>query len=195
MTRRDDAYNLRVSAASAQADAAYDTQESNGDEGLYADYRASFTKGLPHNNLGEVDTSAYDALLGALNTGQTRDFEAITMGGTRKLANPQGAYKFELVGLDSHKTFMRPAPAFESAETAAEMAELYWKALCRDVPFTEYSTNTLVQAAAADLNAFTKTVGPKTKMLHDITQELPAPAPLSRRKARHRSGLFPAGMS
>ena len=162
MTRRNDAYNLRVSAASTQADTTYDTQESNGDEGLYADYRASFTKGLPHNALGEVETSAYEALLGALESGRTEDFETITLGGTRKLANPQGAYKFELVGLDSHKTYMRPAPAFESAETAAEMAELYWKALCRDVPFAEFGTNTLVQAAAADLNAFTKTVGPKT---------------------------------
>jgi len=162
MTRTADAYSVRLSAASAQSETSYGTQETNGDEGLYADYRASFTKGLPHNSFGEVDTSAYDALLGALETGQTQDFEAIPLGGARKLANPQGAYKFELVGLDSHKTFMRPAPAFESAETAAEMGELYWKALCRDVPFIEFGSNTLIQAATADLNAFTKTVGPKT---------------------------------
>lgn len=30
------------------------TQETNGDEGLYPDYRASFTKALPHNDIGEV---------------------------------------------------------------------------------------------------------------------------------------------
>ena len=162
MTRRNDAYNLRVSAASAQAEAVYGTQETNGDEGLYADYRASFTKGLPHNSLGEVDVAAYEALLGALETGQTQDFEAIPLGGTRKLANPQGAYRFDLVGLDSHKTFMRPAPAFESAETAAEMGELYWKALCRDVPFAEFDTHPLVQAAITDLNNFSETVGPKS---------------------------------
>lgn len=162
MSRQADAYTLRISAASTQSDMTYGTQETNGDEGLYADYRASFSKGLPHNNLGEVDTSVYDDLLGALETGQTQDFEAITLGGTRKLANPQGAYRYELVGLDSHKTFMRPAPAFESAETAAEMGELYWKALCRDVPFTQFGSHNLVQAAVADLNAFTKTVGPRT---------------------------------
>lgn len=162
MTRRNDAYSLRNAAASAQAEVTYGTQETNEDEGLYADYRASFTKGLPHNNLGEVDTAAYDTLLGALETGQTQDFEAIPLGGTRKLANPQGAYRFELVGLDSHKTFMRPAPAFESAETAAEMCELYWKALCRDVPFEEFGTNTMVQAALSDLNTLSETVGPKS---------------------------------
>ena len=159
---RADAYSLRISAASAQSDMSYGTQETNGDEGLYADYRSSFSKGLPHNALGEVDPSAYDGLLGALETGQTQDFENIPLGGTRKLANPQGAYRFELVGLDSHKTFMRPAPAFESAETAAEMGELYWKALCRDVPFTEFGSNSLVQAAIADLNKFSETVGPKS---------------------------------
>ena len=31
------------------------TQETNGDEGRYDDYRASFTKALPHDDLGEVD--------------------------------------------------------------------------------------------------------------------------------------------
>lgn len=162
MTRQADALSLRTAAATAQSEASYGTQETNGDEGLYSDYRASFTKALPHNDLGEVDTSAYDLLLGALQTGQNGEFEAVPMGGTRKLANPQGAYRFELVGLDSHKTFMRPAPAFESAETAAEMAELYWKALCRDVPFADFGTNTLVQAAITDLNSLSATVGPKS---------------------------------
>lgn len=162
MTRQDQVYRTRISAALTQAEVNLGTQEANGDEGLYADYRASFTKALPHNALGEVDEAAYEQLLRALETGQTPDFEAIPMGGGRKLANPQGAYKLDLVGLDSHKTLMRPAPAFESAETAAEMGELYWKALCRDVPFTEFATNNLVQAAIADLNAFSETVGPKS---------------------------------
>ncbi|MEP4052883.1 MAG: vanadium-dependent haloperoxidase [Litorimonas sp.] len=160
MTRQAEALSLRTTAANVQANVIYGTQETNGDEGAFADYRASFTKGLPHDDLGEVDVDAYNALLAALETGQNSDFEAIPMGGTRKLANPQAAYRFELVGLDSHKTFMRPAPAFESAETAAEMGELYWKALCRDVPFSDYDTNALVQAAITDLNGFSETVGP-----------------------------------
>ncbi len=162
MTRQADALSVRTQAATTQSNVTYGTQETNGDEGLYADYRASFSKGMPHNNLGEVDTSVYDTYLNALDTGVNQDFEAITMAGTRKLANPQGAYRFEICGLDSHKTFMRPAPAFESLETAAEMGELYWKALCRDVPFSEFGTNSLVQAAVTDLNKFSQTVGPKS---------------------------------
>jgi len=162
MTRQTDVLSLRTQAATTQSNVSYGTQDNNGDEGLYADYRASFSKGLPHDSLGEVDTSAFDSLLNALDTELTQDFEAIPLGGTRKLANPQGAYRFEMCGLDSHKTFMRPAPTFESLETSAEMGELYWKALCRDVPFTEFGSNTLVQAAVTDLNTFAKTVGPKS---------------------------------
>lgn len=136
------------------------TQETNGDEGLYDDYRASFTKALPHNSIGEVVPSEYENLLTALESRRNADFEAITLGGARKLANPQGAYKFDMVGRDAHNTFMRAAPVFAGAETAAEMGELYWKALCRDVPFSEFGSNPLISAAVSDLNGFSETVGP-----------------------------------
>lgn len=159
VTRQAEVLTTREAAALFQSAVDNGTQTNNGDEGLYADYRASFTKALPHNNFGKVDTNAYDALLHALGTAEHSDFEAIPLGGTRKLANPQAAFRLEMVGLDSHSTFMRPAPAFESLETAAEMGELYWKALCRDVPFIDFETNGLIQSALSDLNAFSQTVG------------------------------------
>jgi membrane-associated phospholipid phosphatase len=162
MTRTADALALRTQAAQIQSDQSYGTQQTNGDEGLFADYRGSYSKGLPHNAIGEVDVLAYERFLTALDTGENADFEAIPLGGTRKLVSPQAAFRFEMVGLDSHKTFMRPAPTFAGAETAAEMGELYWKALCRDVPFTDFNTDTLVQAAITDLNNFSETVGPKS---------------------------------
>lgn len=161
MTRQNEALNIRNEAATFQSGVRYGTQETNGDEGLYADFRGSYSKGLPHNNLGEVNRNAYEAFLQALDSGENDLFEAIPLGGTRKLANPQAAFRFELVGLDSHKTYMRPAPSFAGLETAAEMGELYWKSLCRDVPFAEYETSSLIQAAITDLNAFSETVGPK----------------------------------
>jgi hypothetical protein len=37
---------------------------------------------------------------------------------------------------------------------ACEMAEVYWQALLRDVPFRAYDSHPLVAAAVADLNAF-----------------------------------------
>lgn len=135
--------------------------QTNGDEGLYADFRGSFSKGLPHNNLGEVDPAAYGKFLFALETGSPAAFEAIPLGGSAKLANPQAAYRFELTGADGNATRIRPAPAFASAETAIEMGEVYWRALCRDIPFTEFDTDPLIGAAVADINAFSSTDGPK----------------------------------
>lgn len=152
----------RFDAAADQRFSDLPKQETNGDD-AYPDRRASFTKTLPHNAFGEVDTAAYDELLKALGSRDQNDFEAITLapGAQRKLANPQGAYKLEMTGLDSNLTWMRPAPTFAGLETAAEMGELYWKARCRDVPFARYETSNRIANAAADLNGFSETVGPK----------------------------------
>lgn len=164
--RSAQAMQIRNSAARSWLQDFIGEQETNGDEGLYDDYRGSFTKALPHNNLGEVDPVQYRNLLTALESRNNSDFEAISLGGARKLANPQGAYKFEMAGRDAHNTYMRPAPTFAGAETAAEMGELYWKALCRDVPFIDFYSSPLISAAVSDLNAFSETVGPDNGVMN-----------------------------
>lgn len=160
--RSANAFRLRQRAARSYIQNFIGVQKNNGDEALYADFRGSFSKTLPHNQFGEVDPAAYQSLLNALDSADNNDFEQIPLSpqADRKLANPQGAYKFELTGRDAQATFMRPAPAFASAETAAEMGELYWRALLRDVPFSDFDANPDVAAAVADLNAFSETVGP-----------------------------------
>lgn len=35
---------------------------------------------------------------------------------------------------------------------AAQMAEVYWMALTRDIPFSEFATSSLVRAAAGELH-------------------------------------------
>lgn len=161
--RRSDAFVVRRDAARAHREASklLPPQPTNGDE-AFADYRASFTKCLPHDANGEVDPVAYDELRAALLSGDPDDFEAITLDpvAARRLANPQAALAFSMTGLDAHSSRMPPAPEMCSLETAAEMGELYWAALTRDVPFREFSTNATVAAALADLNAFSETVGP-----------------------------------
>lgn len=161
--RSAESKNLRNLAATSNHNNFIAVQETNGDEGLYNDYRASFSKSLPHDAMGEVNRNAYRAYLSALASGGNASFETIPLanGAVRKLANPQGAYKFELSGRDSHSTWLRPAPTFAGAETAAEMGEVFWKALCRDVPFADYPWSNKISKAAADLNAFSATVGPK----------------------------------
>ncbi|GGY47172.1 vanadium-dependent haloperoxidase [Parvularcula lutaonensis] len=161
--RRAKATKLRFEAARDQLRPDLPRQQTNGDE-AFADKRASFFKTLPQNRFGEVNRQAYQKLLDALASGQQGDFDQIPLAriAQRKLANPQGAYKYTLSGRDGQNTWMRPAPTFLGAETAAEMGELYWKALCRDVPFSAYGSSPLIAAAVSDLNAFSATVGPKS---------------------------------
>src|SRR5439155_8161270 len=121
----------------------------------------SYSKALPHNQLGEVDLNAYGALLTALATGRREDFEAIPLGLGAKLTNPQSGLAFDLEGPDSHALFQPPAPALASAQAAGELAELYWMALARDVHFTDYGASLIIAAAAADLSGFSDFRAPK----------------------------------
>jgi hypothetical protein len=43
-------------------------------------YIANYSKGLPHNNVGEVDPAAYRAMLRAVASGNPVDFEQIPLG-------------------------------------------------------------------------------------------------------------------
>lgn len=127
---------------------------NNGDEERYPNRIANYSKGLPHQANGEVVGSGYTAMLDALRTGKPGAFERIPLGGVRKQTSPQAGYAFDLEGADAFTFLQPPAPAFASKEIAAEIAENYWMALLRDVPFTDYSANPIAQAAAVDLTAF-----------------------------------------
>ncbi|MCG8400587.1 MAG: vanadium-dependent haloperoxidase [Firmicutes bacterium] len=159
--RNQDAFAIREEAALFQKDLPIPGHPCNGDEDLFPNKIASFSKVLPHNQLGEVILDAYRSLIRALSTANPDEFETIDLGGIVKLANPQASYAFNLAGPDSHKTTMIPAPAFSSAEMASEMAEVYWQALTRDVPFADYGTNPLTLAAASELSNFSVFLGPK----------------------------------
>jgi hypothetical protein len=161
LTRRWQAYRLLQEVAMAQSNLPLSICPTNGDEAAYPTPIASFTKGLPHNALGEGERAAYAALRAALTTGQATAFEALPLGGQLPLANPQAAYAFALEGLDPHHVALPAPPAFWSAEMAAEMVELYWQALTRDVPFAAYETHPLIQDTAADLSRCSAFRGPR----------------------------------
>lgn len=152
------------------------------------------------NARGDVDPAAYCALLNALAKGTPASFEAIPLGCSEKnssaiddalarfgapngltsnglsivtqlrLVNPQSALAFDLEGADSHHLAMPPAPSFRSAEVAAEMGELYWQALARDIHFSDYDnpssvvSATIIQGAITDLNRFSDFRGPKERV-------------------------------
>jgi hypothetical protein len=159
--RRFQAFLIRLKAALFQKTLPLPNYPCNNEEDLFSNKIGSHSKGLPHNELGEVDLPAFKALIQALTSGNPDDFECIPMGGVVKLANPQAAYAFDLVGPDSHHLDMIPPPAFSSAWEASEMAEVYWQALTRDVPFVDYDMNSITIKAASDLSSFSDFHGPK----------------------------------
>ena len=158
--RQTVSFQLRRDAAMYHRNQPFHAHVSNGDESI-PNYIATFSKALPHNNLGEVDPVAYQAYLKAIASGKGSDFAAIPMGGPGKLSNPQGAYAFTMEGPDGQLPISPPPPAFSSATMAAEMVENYWHALTRDVPFSQYDTDPLIAQAAADLSSMSSFQGPK----------------------------------
>ncbi len=128
----------------------------NGDEILYSNKTASFSKTLPHNSLGEVDLNTYKSYAEAVESGDSTAFENITLGGARKLANPQAAFSFVLDGADSFKYAAPAPPKFASEEAAAEIAETYWQSVTRDVAFSDYPTDPTIAEAVTDLNRFAR---------------------------------------
>lgn len=154
-------FNLRQGVAQANFNQPLVSHPSNGDDSLYPDKCGSFTKCLPHDSFGRVDLNAYQSLITALSTGSPSDFANITMGGTNLLTNPQSGLAFDLEGMDAHNLTVPVAPPLSGAQMAAEMVELYWASLLRDVPFDQYPSNPIAQLAALELNLMPAYQGPK----------------------------------
>jgi len=152
-SRTQAAFELRKQTALAQSKRPMASMTSNGDENSFPNRIACFAKGLPQNRFGEVEPAAYNALLAAIKSGKHADFERIPRSGGRKLNNPQAAYTFHLEGGDPHTFDIPPAPSITSEAAQPETSELYWQALCRDVPFLSYATSPIVRQAARNLGA------------------------------------------
>lgn len=162
--RAIEAFQIRIDAAKARIQKDSPEQPDNGDEALYLTRINSYSKGLPHDALGVVTPSAYDALIKALSTGLNADFEAIPTGvpNGSKQRNPQASYAYFMEGQDPWSFSMPAAPAFSSPQQASESIEVLWHALTRDVHFSDYANNALTQQAATDLTRFSDFRGPKS---------------------------------
>ena len=85
----------------------------------------------------------------------------IVLGGTRTLNGPQGGLAFDLECLDCSQFGAAPAPALASEDYAAELVELYWASLPRDVPFTQYGSDPMAMNAATELSSLASYKGPR----------------------------------
>jgi hypothetical protein len=135
--RAIEAYDLRKDAALAEHHLPSVSHPNNDDEDVYSSKIGNYSKGLPHNSVGEVDSAAYNSYLAAIRSELPSDFEDIILGGNTKLTDPQCGLAFAMEGVDSGNSFEPPCPAVASQERADEAVENYWMALLRDVPFTD----------------------------------------------------------
>jgi hypothetical protein len=159
--RRFSARDLRINTAQENFVAGVPNQVNNGDEDRYPSRYGSYSKGLPHNSIGEPDSAAYAAFLTALGSGNTADFDAIPVG-PAKLHSPQTGLALEMEGIDGAAIAMPPAPTFRSAEQASEMVENYWMSILRDVWYGNYGSDMGVGSAIADLNNMSDFRAPKS---------------------------------
>jgi hypothetical protein len=151
-----------VEAALTERQAPIPRQITNGDEQRFPNFIGNYSKGLPHNAIGEVDPSAYRSLLNAVRQGTAAAFEQVPLGGNTLLVNPLAGVAFDLEGADSHQLAIPPIPSVASQGLADQVVELYWMALCRDINFLDYGTNPLALAAAAELSQLGSFTGPKS---------------------------------
>jgi hypothetical protein len=164
MGRHEDAYDVRVRAARIARNRTFeDDHEDNGEEDGYKDadgnrnFIANYSKGFRHHSkdnrdAGEVINQDYTDLLEAVESENPERFENLTLGLGIKLTNPQAGFAYDLEGPDPQDTSIRPAPKIDSPEAAGEMAEVYWMALCRDVPFGMFNMDNTIGEAVTDLS-------------------------------------------
>ena len=181
-------YMCRVNAAGMALQRPLVEHRSNGDDERYPNKIGSYTKALPHNQLGEVDAAAYATLVRARTTQNPDDFELIKLGLGRPLTSPQAGLAMDLEGPDSHHVTMPPAPRFDSAEEAGEMVELYWMALARDVHFSDYDSNPIIAAAAAEISRLSDFRGPRNGARASLASISDAAPTLAAVRGRRSSG-------
>lgn len=183
--RRKRSQQVRHDAAEVATLRTHPVQATNADEqelrgpatANFPSYVGNFTKGLEHDptRFDEVNPERYRELVRTLTSGSPDAFEDLNLSlptvppaDRRKLVNPQAGLAFDLQGPDGHASTLPPAPRLGSAEMAAEMAELYWMALLRDVSFIDFGTGANTDAgpdstadASQSLSAFSDFRGPK----------------------------------
>lgn len=163
--RQQEVFQLRKDVAHFYKNLPLAPNVGNGDDARYANRIGSYSKGMPHDALGHVDPNAYQVYAAAIDRGDWEMIKQIPMGNPNSnrltFRNIASLWSIDYFGPDAQNVYLPPAPAFASAETAGEMVEMYWHALTRDVPISQYSTNPLIAQACDDLSRLSEFRGPK----------------------------------
>src|SRR6185436_11334928 len=175
--RKQRAREVRYNAADLAHDRPHPRHVSSGDEFRLRRTNAvtnipsllnSFTKGFEHDLNGFIKNNAhFEAFIRAADIGDIDQITSLDLNAnttwlskiardvpalTRGWESMGSGQTFDLEGRDAQAITIPPAPLIDSDELCAEMAELYWMALCRDVKFTEFMGNATVIAAVNHMN-------------------------------------------
>jgi hypothetical protein len=183
--RANKAQNLRTLLATRERAVALPPHTISGDEALYPDKSATYTKGLLQDSYGVVNRGAWASFKTAINSGLFSDWQSIITGGPRTQNGPMGSYAFTLEGTDSAQFGNAPSPANQqgqvvvppfaqvtTADWGTQMIEMYWGSFLRDVAFTDYPTNSTAIAAAAELSNQSTYRGPRDPISGQVTPDL-----------------------
>lgn len=109
--------------------------------------------------------------------------------GVRAWESQSAGLTYDLQGADSQTFTMPPAPSADSQELIAEMAEVYWMALCRDVAFADWDTDPVIDDARASLARFWWFREDRTDRLDGATDSLATS--IARRRILSPDGVDP----
>jgi hypothetical protein len=156
--RANKAYQFRHKAALDLKRMPLPAHPTNGDDEAYPNFIGNYSKGLPHNALGEVVPAAYVALKHALKTGDPADFDLVPAGGPVKQTHPRAAYCFELDGIDPHCLAVSARPLSPARARRPSCANSTGRR-SRDIPFARYGSDPTIARAVKDLRQFSKFAG------------------------------------
>ncbi|MDH4144658.1 MAG: vanadium-dependent haloperoxidase [Acidimicrobiia bacterium] len=150
---------------------------TNGEETAHGStYPLSYHKGLPHDVDGSVHPGSYHDMVRAVTLHDHGGLETLPLGANRtasgsptdpprytspaglkfrKLTSPLTGHVYDLEGADAGSLAISEAPLVASDELAAEMAELYVMALCRDATFGDIASG----AAPGNIAALVAALG------------------------------------
>ncbi|WP_047864863.1 vanadium-dependent haloperoxidase [Rubrobacter aplysinae] len=106
--------------------------------------------------------------------------------GVRAWESQGAGLTYDLEGPDAQAVTMPPCPSLESQELIAEMGEVYWQALCRDVPFANWDSDSTIDAARNSLKRLWWFRRDQTLNLDGTTDVLPES--LARRRILSEDG-------
>ncbi|MGL5830000.1 MAG: vanadium-dependent haloperoxidase, partial [Angustibacter sp.] len=124
----------------------------------------AFSKGLPKDAWGQPLPGPQQALAAGLAARDAAGLAAIPFTGVagNALVNPAASFNLPITRDRRSADFaLVPPPQVRGAVTAAELVELYWAALLRDIPWVDFDTSPLVAAACAELTSLKSFHGPR----------------------------------